>query len=419
MVKSSYDITSRLRHQERTLRAVGGLFSKDRIAKSTRILIDSVNVKPGDIILDYGCGYGAVGIALADSAPGVDICMVDSDIRAVRWAQENVRANGVENAHIVLDHTLDRYPDGHFNIITLNPPIEEGTEAIFEMIDRARPKLRNGGSFYLIAKVRKGAKSYMRRLSETIGPAKVIRKSGGYWLMRAERSPVRSPKPVDLSVYEHTIETRLRGRKYTFCTRAGIFSRKEMDEGTLLLIESVDVSPMNSVIDVGCGYGPIGIAAAHLASVGRVVMVDTNARAVECASQNITAHHLHHARKNGKPRVEAVVSDRFDAVRGERFDRVISNPPFHAGVDVLYPLVDQAYAHLRFHGKMYLVLMRYVGIKRHIEKVFGNCSIVAQEGKHTVLMAERMTEDPPGQRNYRSRSARESRPRREISPRVL
>ncbi|MCK4680581.1 class I SAM-dependent methyltransferase, partial [bacterium] len=187
MVKNSYEIATRLRNQERTFRSVGGLFSKDRIAKSTRLLIDNVNVTPGDNILDYGCGYGAVGIALADSAPGVDIRMVDSDIRAVRWAQENVRVNGVKNAHIVLDHTLDRYTDGFFNIIAMNPPVEEGSEAIFEMIDRARPKLRNGGSFYLIAKVRKGAKSYMRKLSETIGPSKVIRKSGGYWLMRAER----------------------------------------------------------------------------------------------------------------------------------------------------------------------------------------------------------------------------------------
>ena len=398
MVKSSYEIRAQLRQRDRTFRAVGGLFSKDRIAKSTRMLIENANVRPGDKILDYGCGYGAVGIALADSARGVDVCMVDSDIRAVRWAQENVRANGVDNTRIILDHTLDRYPDGDFNVILLNPPVEDGTETIFEMIDRARPKLRNGGSFYLVAKVRKGAKSYMRRLSETIGPSKVVSKSGGYWLMRAERSPVRSPAPVDLSVYEHTVETRLRGRKYVFRTRAGVFSRKEMDDGTRLLIESVDILPMNSVIDVGCGYGPIGIAAAHLASVGRVVMVDTSARAVECASLNIEAHHLHHARKNGKRRVEAVVSDRFDAVRGERFDRVVSNPPFHAGVDVLYPLVDEAYAHLRFHGRMYLVLMRYVGIRRHIEKVFGNCTVVSREGKHTVLMAERMTEDQPTSR---------------------
>ena len=89
---------------------------------------------------------------------------------------------------------------------------------------------------------------------------------------------------------------------------------------------------------------------------------------------------------------------RFDPVPGERFDRVLSNPPFHAGVDVLYPLVDEAYAHLRFHGRLYLVLMRYVGVKRHIEKVFGNCRIVAQSEKHTVLMAERMAEDARGRR---------------------
>ncbi|MBN2565956.1 MAG: methyltransferase, partial [Candidatus Eisenbacteria bacterium] len=108
MVKNSYEITSRLRHQERTFHAVGGLFSKNKIAKSTRILIDGVRVRPGDRVLDYGCGYGAVGIALSDSAPDLDIRMVDSDIRAVRLAQANIRANQATNTHVVLDHTLDR-----------------------------------------------------------------------------------------------------------------------------------------------------------------------------------------------------------------------------------------------------------------------------------------------------------------------
>ena len=398
MVKNSYEITSKLRHQERTFRAVGGLFSKDKIAKSTRLLIDNVNLGPGETLLDYGCGYGAVGISLADSAPGLDVRMVDSDIRAIRVAQENLRVNDVSNAHVVLDHTLDRFPAGYFTTITLNPPVEEGTETIFEMIERAQQKMRLGGSFFLVAKVRKGAKSYMRKLEETIGPARVIKRSGGYWLMKAERSPMCTADAVDLKAYEHAVETQLRGRKYRFKTRAGTFSRKDIDEGTRLLIESVDVRPMNSVIDIGCGYGPIGIAAAHMASVGRVVMVDSNVRAVECAAYNIESYHLHHACKNGRPRVEAVLGDRFDTVPGERFDRVLSNPPFHAGIDVLYPLVDEAYAHLRFHGRMYLVLMRYVGLRRHIQKIFGNCETVASEGNYTILMAERMAEEPPGTR---------------------
>lgn len=389
MVKSSYEITTNIKHHTRTFRSTGGLFSKDRIAKSTRLLVERINPKPGDRILDYGCGYGAVGVGLADAAPGLDVQMVDSDIRAARLASKNVHANGLENAHVVLDHTLNRFPNGHFNIVALNPPVEEGTETIFEMIERAQSKMRHGGAFYLVAKVRKGAKSYMRKLGEVIGPAKVIARTGGYWLMRAERSPICPPEAVDLDRYEHVIEAELRGRKYAFRTRAGIFSRNAIDDGTRLLIETIDARPRHSVIDVGCGYGPIGIVVAHLASVGRIVMVDTNARAVEYAEMNIRAHHLNHARKNGKPRVEAVLGDRFDPVPGERYDRVISNPPFHAGNDVLFPLVDEAYEHLRVHGRLYLVLMRSVGVTRHMKRVFGNCEVAADSGKYMVLTAER------------------------------
>ncbi len=389
MVNTSYEFTQKLKKHQRTFRAAGGLFSKDKVAKSTSLLIEQINPSPGDHILDYGCGYGAVGVGVADAAPDLDIQMVDSDIRAVRFAQKNVKANGASNAHVVLDHTLDRFRNGYFSIVALNPPVEEGTETIFEMIESAQSKMRNGGQFFLVAKSNRGARSYMRKLSEIIGPAKVVRRSGGYWVMRAERSPICPSEAVDLSRYEHVVEAELRGRKYRFRTRAGIFSRKDIDEGTRLLIETIDVRPRHSIIDVGCGYGPIGIVAAHLASVGRVVMVDCNARAVDYASENIQSHHLNHARKNGKPRVEAVLGDRFDAVSGERFDRVISNPPFHAGNDVLFPLVDEAYGHLRIHGRLYLVLMRYAGVKRHMQKVFGNVSVAADDGRYVVLASER------------------------------
>jgi len=389
MVKDTYEIETRLGERTRTLRTVGGLFSKEKIATSTQLLLKAMRVRPGDRILDYGCGYGAVGIVLSDAASDLDIQMVDLDIRAVRMAQRNLHANDIENASVVLDHTLSRFSNGHFNTIALNPPVEDGTETIFEMIERAQPKLKNGGSFYLVAKVRKGAKSYMRKLSETIGSAKVVLRSGGYWVMRAERSAVCSPDAVDLSKYEHIVEDELRGRRYRFHTYSGIFSRKAVDEGTRFLIETMEMRPRHSVIDVGCGYGPIGIAAAHAASVGRVVMVDCNARAVEYAEANIREHHLNHARKNGKPRVEAVLGDRFDAVIGERFDRVLSNPPFHAGNDVLFPLVEDAREHLRIHGRLYLVLMRYTGVQRHMRKVFGNCHMAADNGRYVVLMSER------------------------------
>ena len=112
MARNTYEFTTELRHHPRTFHSAGGLFSKDKVAKSTRLLVEQISPKPGDRILDYGCGYGAVGIGLSDSAHGIDIQMVDSDIRAVRLAQRNVHANGTQNVHVVLDHTLNRFRNG-------------------------------------------------------------------------------------------------------------------------------------------------------------------------------------------------------------------------------------------------------------------------------------------------------------------
>ena len=220
---------------------------------------------------------------------------------------------------------------------------EATTEAMFEMIERAQPQLRHGAMLYVGARANRGARSLMRKLTETVGPAKVVARANGDWLMRAERSPIIPPQSDDEPLHEHLIEEEIRGRKYRFRAGAGLFSHDRLDPGTRLLIETMELRPRHSVIDVGCGYGAIGIVAAHLASVGRIVMVDCDARAFEYALANIRSHHLNHARKNGKPRVEVILGDRFDAVPGERFDRVLSHPPVHAGGDVLFPLVDDAY----------------------------------------------------------------------------
>jgi 16S rRNA (guanine1207-N2)-methyltransferase len=388
MVKTSYEIVTELRSRKRVFHSTGGLPSKDRIAPATELLIEKVNLRQGDRVLDYGCGYGAVGIALADAAPGLEVHMVDSDIRAVRFAQRNARANGAKNAHVVLDHTLNRFANGYFDVVALSAAPDSTNDAVFEMIERAQPKLRHGAMLYVGAKANRGAKGLMRRLTETVGPAKVVARANGDWLMRAERSPIIPPQDGG-APREHLIDEEIRGRKYRFRAGAGVFSSDRLDPGTRLLIETMEVRPAHSVIDVGCGYGAIGIVAAHLASVGRIVMVDCDARAFEYALANVRSHHLSHARKNGRPRVEVILGDRFDAVPGERFDRVLSHPPVHAGSDVLFPLVDDAYRHLRVHGRLYLAVVRYTAVRKHITKVFGNCRIASERGRHAVLVAER------------------------------
>jgi len=157
------------------------------------------------------------------------------------------------------------------------------------------------------------------------------------------------------------IQARLRGRIWTFRTDRGVFSRAGIDRGTRLLIETMRVDPGDHVLDLGCGYGPIGLVAAWLAPQGRVVLVDVNGRAVELAAQN--------ARRLGYRHVEVYQGDGIEPVRDRRFDVVVMNPPIRAGRAVLRRLLRESGEVLRPSGRLYLVARTAQGAKTLAEEI--------------------------------------------------
>lgn len=119
-----------------------------------------------------------------------------------------------------------------------------------------------------------------------------------------------------------SIDTELRGKRLRFTSDAGVFSKGDIDHGSRVLIEAMEILEDAKVLDVGCGYGPIGISAAHLASKGHVTMIDINSRAVELAREN--------AQHNGIRNVTVMESDVLSAVEGQTFDVILTNPPIRA-----------------------------------------------------------------------------------------
>ena len=117
-------------------------------------------------------------------------------------------------------------------------------------------------------------------------------------------------------------QTELRGFSFLFVTDAGVFSRDDVDEGSRTLIGLMELAPGARVLDIGCGYGPIGLAAARLAPQGHVTMTDINERAAELAREN--------ARLNGIANVTVKTGDLFEPVAGETFDVILANPPIRA-----------------------------------------------------------------------------------------
>ncbi|MFZ5826155.1 MAG: class I SAM-dependent methyltransferase [Bacillota bacterium] len=183
---------------------------------------------------------------------------------------------------------------------------------------------------------------------------------------------------------ETSFSATLRGMEFTFLTDAGVFSRDRVDFGSLLLIETMRIGPADTVLDMGCGYGPIGAVAARLAADGFVYMVDVNERAAGLARRNLRA--------NGITNAEVRVGDALEAVRGISFDTILTNPPIRAGKAVIYRMVDEAHAALKPGGRLWVVIQNKQGapsMKKKLAETFGNVLDVERKGGFHIFQSIR------------------------------
>ncbi|MNH87883.1 Ribosomal RNA small subunit methyltransferase C [compost metagenome] len=181
-----------------------------------------------------------------------------------------------------------------------------------------------------------------------------------------------------------TIETVLRGKSLRFTSDAGVFSKGDIDYGSRVLIEAMEIPEGSAVLDVGCGYGPIGISAAYLAPKGHVTMIDINSRAVELAREN--------ARNNGAHNVTVMESDVLSAVKGQKFDVIVTNPPIRAGKAVVHQIFEEAYAHLNEGGTLWVVIQKKQGAPSaaaKLESLFGDVEEVGKDKGYRIIKAQK------------------------------
>jgi 16S rRNA (guanine1207-N2)-methyltransferase len=181
-------------------------------------------------------------------------------------------------------------------------------------------------------------------------------------------------------VKQALVQERVRDVDVRLMTQPGVFSADGLDPGTRLLIETMRISPTARVLDLGCGYGAIGIVAAKLATRGHTTLVDSDIRATRLAERNVEL--------NGLANADVVLGDGVhDLPPKAKYDVVVSNPPTHEGRQVLEDFVAGAYKVLRPRGQLYLVVNRLLSLRREVERVFGNEEVVARSKGYVVVRA--------------------------------
>lgn len=177
-------------------------------------------------------------------------------------------------------------------------------------------------------------------------------------------------------------ETELRGFKLKFTTDAGVFSKAGVDYGSRVLIASMNIAQDATVLDVGCGYGPIGITAAKLASKGHVTMIDINERAVQLSKKN--------AGLNDVSNVTVLQSDLFEAVSTQKFDVIVTNPPIRAGKAVVHRIFEEGSKLLHSGGSMWVVIQKKQGAPSalaKLEHIFAEVKEVTKDKGYRIFHA--------------------------------
>ncbi|MEA1855718.1 class I SAM-dependent methyltransferase [Cytobacillus sp. FSL W7-1323] len=178
---------------------------------------------------------------------------------------------------------------------------------------------------------------------------------------------------------------KLRDKTFQFKTDHGVFSKSEVDFGSRLLIETfIPPEISGDVLDVGCGYGPIGLSMASIMQDRQVVMIDVNERALELAQTN--------GELNGINNITVKESDKLAVVKDQQFAAILTNPPIRAGKQTVHSIFEESFECLLPGGELWVVIQKKQGAPSAIEKLselFAEVDTVVKKKGYFILRAKK------------------------------
>ncbi len=358
--------------------------SHDLAADAAILCAKLVAPATGERILLLGCDHGSLGVALARAAPQGRVTLCDPSLIALQAARRALELSRIANAEVSAAISLLPGLAGQFDRVVILGPQSRALARrwLVEALDLLRP----GGVLTLAGANRGGVQSLIGDAVALFGVASTLGVGRGCRVAEAIR-PAAPPPPPDWAATPgiapgtwHAFLADLPGGARELRSLPGVFSYEHLDAGTSLLLRSVCFPADARVLDVGCGYGPIGVAAAA-AGAAVVDMVDINLLAIASARANAERYGL---------RGEVVSGDGIAAVAGRQYDLIVSNPPFHVGGKVNTAAAEKFIAGSRTllapGGRLALVANRFLPYDRVIAAHFRHVEHLAEDKAYHVLM---------------------------------
>lgn len=161
-----------------------GVFSKERIDFGTNLLLNNIKPELDSLsVLDVGCGYGIIGLAIAKKYKNSKVHLVDVNLRAIELAEENGKLNNLSNINIYESNIYENVKE-KFDVIITNPPIRAGKKIVHEIVLGSYDYLNDGGEIYVVIKKTQGAPSLIKEMEKLFFSVVIVEKRSGYYIVK-------------------------------------------------------------------------------------------------------------------------------------------------------------------------------------------------------------------------------------------
>jgi 16S rRNA (guanine1207-N2)-methyltransferase len=352
------------------------------------LLAEHAVVTPNDVVLNLECGAGLCGIVAARRASTGKVIIASPNLVDVLSARQSVLLAGLSSNKVDVVHSsgVGVAAENSTDVVIARSP--KGRLPVLRAIWEGFHALRPGGRFYLAGSGEEGIQSALTRVERLFGNVEILDYRKGTRVGLATKNDQSPPLPEEFSdpiiqqhAYGRFIAT-VDQRDFVVCSRPGVFSWDSLDAGAAALIEAMKVDSGERVLDLGCGTGIVGVVAATRTDPKLVCLVDVDADAIASAAET--------AAVNGVPECSIVASDSISAIEDQRFDVVVTNPPFHVGKatesDVAREFIQGASLIMRKAGRAYVVANRFLPYENAMRDAFGNVETVLLNSKYKVLL---------------------------------
>jgi 16S rRNA (guanine1207-N2)-methyltransferase len=352
---------------------------------TTQLFQRYLELAPGQRLLTLGV---APELAVAWAAH-LETWAIWDMLPEVQTAQSLAEQQRLQGWHALHAAELSALAGQRFDLCAVDTDHYPNRAALLRLLWQAANLLAPEGALSVAGPNDGGIQALEKRLRSAWGQVNVMAYKKGHRLLRIPHPPASGVAGATPPLLDEPLTGKqsitLRGQPFTLTLRPGVFAGGGLDPATALLAEVIEVGQAQRVLDLGCGAGILGMLAARLSPSSQITLVDASAAALATAQGN--------CRRNGLAGLQVLASDGVAAVREQRFDLVLCNPPFHQGHAqtnaTALRFIREARDVLAPRGRLYLVANRFLRYEPAMQEAFGAVASLRENTRYKVLLAKR------------------------------